>query len=270
MNKETRIINGNKLENFNNYQRIINGTNLKKQNKKKYNFFCNICDNYSYTPLAAGAYIGKNIVVTAAHVVYGLKSNSLINVRFGKKNLYHPGLKFNIDKILIHPEYNHKTTDNDIALIFLDNRPGRYGINKIYLPSNILSNEIYKINKKCIILGYGTNNFLFGNQPNYLQQAGIKIMDKNKSLIPKSWITKNMITAGDYNNLNNPFDNEDACQGDSGGPLFGNHGKNNESVLMGITSWGVGCGLNNFPGVYTKVGNYTRWIYQNWYNDLKK
>ena len=173
-------------------------------------------------------------------------------------------------KILIHPEYNHKTTDNDIALIFLDNRPSRYGINIIYLPSNILSQKIYKIDNECIILGYGTNRFFFGTQTSYLQQAGIKIMDKNKSLIPKTWITENMITAGDYNNLNDPFDNEDACQGDSGGPLFGNYGRNNELILLGITSWGVGCGLNNFPGVYTKVGNYTSWIYQNWYNDLKK
>ena len=50
MNKETRIINGNKFEKFNNYQRIVNGINLKKQNQKKYNFFCNICDNNSYMP----------------------------------------------------------------------------------------------------------------------------------------------------------------------------------------------------------------------------
>ena len=270
MNKETRIINGNKFEKFNNYQRIVNGINLKKQNQKKYNFFCNICDNNSYMPLAAGAYIGKNIVVTAAHVVYALQSDSLINVRFGKKNLYHSGIKFNINKILIHPEYNNKTTDNDIALLFLDDRPGRYGIKKIYLPSNILSKEIYKINKKCTILGYGTNNFLFGSQPNYLQKAEIKIINKNKTSIPKSWVTKNMITAGDYNDIRNPFDNEDACQGDSGGPLFGNYGKNNELILIGIVSWGIGCGLNNFPGVYTKVGNYTKWIYQNWYFDLKK
>ena len=36
-------------------------------------------------PLAVGAYIGKNIVVTAAHVVYALQSDSLINVRFKRK-----------------------------------------------------------------------------------------------------------------------------------------------------------------------------------------
>ncbi len=269
MNKETRIINGNQLENYNNYQRIVNGANLKKNNKVKYNFFCNIGSNDSYAPLAGAAYIGKNIVVTAAHVVYGIRSPSLINVRFGKKNLNHPGLKFNIKKILIHPNYNNKTTDNDIALLFLDQKPGRYGINKLYLPSKRLSNIIYKLDKKGIILGYGSNNFIIGRQPIFLQEAEIKILDKNKSLIPKSWITKNMITAGDYNDINNPFDNEDACQGDSGGPFFGPYGRNNELVLMGITSWGVGCGLNNFPGVYTKIGNYTQWIYQNWFYDYK-
>lgn len=268
MNKKTRIINGHNSENFNNYHRIINGKKIN--NKNKFKFFCSIYDNYSYIPIAGGSYIGKNIVVTAAHVVYGLESNSLINVRFGKKNLYHQGLKFNIKKILIHPKYNNENTDNDIALLFLDKRPGRYGINKIFLPSNKLSKEIYEINKKCIILGYGTNNFLFGKHSNNLEYADLKILDKNKSLIPKRWITENMITAGDYNDLNNPNDNEDACQGDSGGPLFESYGRNNELILIGITSWGIGCGLNNFPGVYTKVGNYTNWIYQNWYFDLTK
>ena len=173
MNKETRIINGNNQENFSNFKKIINGNLVKNTNKKKYNFFCSICDKYSYTPLAAGAYIGKNIVVTAAHVVYGLKSNS-INIRFGKKNLYHRGLKFDINKILIHPDYNNTTTDNDIALIFLDNKPSRYGINIIYLPSNKLSQKIYKINNECIILGYGTNSFFFWNTDKLFTKSWIK------------------------------------------------------------------------------------------------
>ena len=55
----------------------------------------------------------------------------------------------------------------------------------------------------------------------------------------------------------------------SGGPLFEKYGKNNEFVLMGITSWGVGCALDNFPGVYTKVGNYRKWVYENWHYDRK-
>lgn len=46
----------------------------------------------------------------------------------------------------------------------------------------------------------------------------------------------------------------DSCQGDSGGP-FVCHGK-----LVGIVSFGAGCGRPGYPGVYTRIENYDKWI----------
>ena len=36
----------------------------------------------------------------------------------------------------------------------------------------------------------------------------------------------------------------------------------NESTwyVVGITSYGVGCGLSSYPGVYTRVSSYETWI----------
>lgn len=53
---------------------------------------------------------------------------------------------------------------------------------------------------------------------------------------------------------------KDACSGDSGGPLFAADVAQGQTPtvpddlrLVGIVSWGIGCALPQYPGVYTKV-----------------
>jgi trypsin len=50
---------------------------------------------------------------------------------------------------------------------------------------------------------------------------------------------------------------KDACQGDSGSPLA------IEGVLVGLVSFGVGCGSSNYPGFYTNVADHIGWIKKN-------
>lgn len=51
-----------------------------------------------------------------------------------------------------------------------------------------------------------------------------------------------------------PEGGKDACQGDSGGP-FAVGGE-----LVGITSWGFGCALKGYPGVYSRVPALRSWV----------
>lgn len=51
----------------------------------------------------------------------------------------------------------------------------------------------------------------------------------------------------------------DSCQGDSGGPLAVLDG-DGCPVIVGLTSFGQGCGLPNKYGVYARVSQYRDWI----------
>ena len=51
----------------------------------------------------------------------------------------------------------------------------------------------------------------------------------------------------------------DSCQGDSGGP-FVSADSQGKMTLIGVTSWGIGCGQARKPGVYAKVVDYVPWI----------
>lgn len=63
-------------------------------------------------------------------------------------------------------------------------------------------------------------------------------------------ITDTMICAG--------FDEggKSACPGDSGGPMV----TVDTNILVGIVTWGIGCGEPKIPAVYARVSEVRDWI----------
>lgn len=87
-----------------------------------------------------------------------------------------------------------------------------------------------------------------------LQQAEVQLIDK-RSCNQAAYhgdVTDRMLCAG------LPQGGVDTCQGDSGGPLLYSSG---HWQVVGIVSWGQGCGTPSTPGVYTSVRAYLDWIY---------
>ena len=60
----------------------------------------------------------------------------------------------------------------------------------------------------------------------------------------------------------------DSCSGDSGGGLY--HWKGGRPRLIGVVSRGYGsgdkdgCAELNFPGIYTRITHFLKWIHENY------
>jgi secreted trypsin-like serine protease len=88
------------------------------------------------------------------------------------------------------------------------------------------------------------------------QAASIPLLDTEQCIAPQVYgpnkLGSGMFCAGFLEG------GVDTCQGDSGGGMVCEV-RGRQSVV-GLTSWGYGCGRPNRPGVYTKVSDYLDWI----------
>ncbi|KAJ8369780.1 hypothetical protein SKAU_G00098080 [Synaphobranchus kaupii] len=128
-------------------------------------------------------------------------------------------------------------------------RPAQLNANVQPVPLADLSTPPLQRGATCTVSGWGVTRVY-----SYRLSPVLRAVDVN--IIPRCYyyyywrVTNNMMCAGSR------FGGKDSCQGDSGGPLVCN------GYFEGIVSWGISCANPYFPGVYTKVRNYSNWI--NW------
>ncbi|XP_030043506.1 anionic trypsin [Microcaecilia unicolor] len=190
-----------------------------------------------------GSLINNLWVVSAAHCYM-----SRIQVRLGEHDIEtEEGTEQFINSALViqHPKYNSWYLDNDIMLIKLST-PAILGphVQVINLPS-----QCPVPGAQCLISGWGNTLSNGANYPDLLQCVVAPVLtdEECKNAYPGQ-ITENMVCVGYLEG------GKDSCQGDSGGPVV------SDGELQGIVSWGIGCALEGYPGVYTKVCNYVSWI----------
>uniref|UniRef100_W5KRA8 Transmembrane serine protease 5 n=1 Tax=Astyanax mexicanus TaxID=7994 RepID=W5KRA8_ASTMX len=149
-----------------------------------------------------------------------------------------------VEKIIYNKNYNHRSHDNDIALMKL-RTPLNFSdtIRPACLPQY---DHDLPGGTQCWISGWG-----------YTQPDDVPLISTkkcNSSCMYNGEITSRMLCAGYTEGK------VDACQGDSGGPLVCQD--DNVWRLVGVVSWGTGCAEPNHPGVYTKVAEFLGWIYE--------
>ncbi|XP_062977533.1 transmembrane protease serine 12-like [Elgaria multicarinata webbii] len=207
--------------------------------------------------ICAGSLITNDSVLSAAHCTRKKLSPEIWRAVFGLHHLYKHStyaIKRRVRAITVHTWYNRETYENDVALFKLS-KPIIYNdyIQPICLPDKSL--RLTK-DTECYIAGWGMQRE-DGTGTLQLQEAKIRIIPLdicNRYDWYGGSVSSNNLCAGSETGR------VDSCQGDSGGPLMCGFQNNAKYYLIGITSYGYGCGRPKLPGIYVNISKYRSWV----------
>ncbi|XP_068177212.1 transmembrane protease serine 6 isoform X2 [Antennarius striatus] len=158
-----------------------------------------------------------------------------------------------VQRIHIHQYYDAVSQDYDLALLKLNRTaptPPAGHASPACLPPPTHQLEPGLL---CWVAGWGAVEE-GGGAVNALQAVGVRLVSEEACI--RSYghlITPRMLCAGYRDG------NKDACQGDSGGPLVCQE-PSGRWYLVGVVSWGRGCGRPDQYGVYTRITRLSGWI----------
>jgi len=216
---------------------------------------------------AGGSLIGAGVVLTGAHKVqdYANDPTSLV-VRCGEWDTQTEGEPLahqdrNVVHVELHPEFNKGNLVNTVALLFLESDFILADhIDTICLPDY---KEKFEDREECFVKGWGKDTF--GKEGEYqvvLKEVGLPIVPRDQCL---DWLRATRL--GRRFKLDQSFlcaggeAGKDACRGDGGGPLVcPQRDDPSHYVQTGIVAWGIGCGEEYVPGVYTDLGEQVCWV----------
>lgn len=193
-----------------------------------------------------GSMITQQLVLTAAHCVPATGPNTGITATLGAVDLQDP------NRIVVRSDYVYRAPGggnppgNDWALIRLEQ--------SVDVPTIPIATTPELDNGTFTVAGWGAA-VEGGPQQRFLLKAEVPFIDDVQCAsaggIYVDLVPSQEICAGNWDD-----GGVDTCQGDSGGPLA-RRDSTGQWVLVGLTSWGLGCARPLNPGVYAQVSFFS-------------
>ncbi|KAH9637189.1 hypothetical protein HF086_016211 [Spodoptera exigua] len=215
--------------------------------------------------VCGGTLIDGLHILTAAHCVKSYKGFEL-RVRLGEWDVnrdveFYPYIERDIVSVHVHPLYYAGTLDNDLAILKMDH-PVEWTKYPHISPACLPDKYTDYSGQRCWTTGWGKDAFGdYGKYQNILKEVDVPILSHGQC---QQQLRQTRLG---YNYELNPGftcaggeEGKDACKGDGGGPLVCE--RSGTWQIVGVVSWGIGCGQPGVPGVYVKVAHYLDWISQ--------
>ena len=157
-----------------------------------------------------------------------------------------------------HQLYNPNTLINDIAILTFENA---FTINEYVVPIQTpepQTGEWMTNGTPARVCGWGNTEPIGQSMPALLHCVNTHIISKDLCNGVDSYqgeVLRGNFCAGEWG-----VGGKDACQEDSGGPLTIEFSDDSVGILVGATSWGFGCALPSYPGVYTDIAMFMNWV----------
>lgn len=212
--------------------------------------YSEISDDFA-AHFCGGVSVAPSIVLTAAHCVLGARGHPIF-VLSGTAKLSSGGARHTVVSSVISPLYNPETKENDLAIVVIDGGTLPASIPIADMPESLLDETTLTIS------GWGvTDPSRKTFKSDDLREASVPTQATDVCNAPDALsgrIMESMFCAG------NIHAGSDTCLGDSGGPAIVE--TPDGPFLVGIVSWGDGCGQAKKYGVYAKVFPHVDWIKQ--------